>query len=316
MKFSQLKKHLSAGGEDTLYYLEGDDAYFHKKAIEMINRKFVTALPELNSAVISARDINEIRDSCSVLPFMSERRTVLLREWYPTEAELLQLDKWGQNPACVMVVSNLLPWPSLRKYSQGHTFVDCGRESDLTLAGWIAQLFAAEGKEVDRDAALMLAQYCSCDMVRIDNEIQKLKHLSGRVTARGIEENVSKDVEYQAYMLAAAVAEGRGNPYRILREYTLKGDARLYTRLLASLYSNFRRMFYAKGSGKGEEELGRLLGVKPYAVKASAKTARKFKKAALKKALKLLSATEYRIKSGSMGSEPALYFAIASLMRI
>ena len=67
MKFSQLK-HLSAGGEDTLYYLEGDDAYFHKKAIEMINLKFVTALPELNSAVISARDINGYATAAACCP--------------------------------------------------------------------------------------------------------------------------------------------------------------------------------------------------------------------------------------------------------
>ncbi len=315
LKFSQLKKHLSAANEDTLYYLEGDDAYFHRKAVEMITGKFVTALPELNSVTLSSRDIKEIYSSCSVLPFMSEKRVVLLREWYPSEADLKQLEKWGQNPACVLVASNLLPWPPLKKYSERHTFVDCGKENAPTLAGWIAQIMAAEGKEIDRDAAFMLAEYCSCDMVRIDSEIGKLKHLPGAVTAKDIEENVSKDVEYQAYMLASAVAEGKGNPYRIIREYVSKGDARAHTQLLASLYNNFRRMYYVKGSSRGEEELGRLLGVKPYAVSASARAARKFKKAALKKALKLISAAEYRIKSGSMGSETALYFAVASLLR-
>ena len=314
MKFSQLKKSLLSGEDATLYYLEGDDAYFHRKAVEMINEKYVTAFPELNSVNLSSREIGEICSACSVLPFLSEKRTVLLREWYPGEADLSRLKKWGHNPSCVIIVSNLLPCLPLRKYSEGHIYVDCGRESAPLLAGWIVRLMAAYGKEIEEGAAFTLAEYCSCDMVRIDNEISKLRHLEGVITAKDIEENVSKDVEYQAYMLASAVSEGREDPYRILKEYTSRGDSKAHTQLLFSLYGNFRRMYYAKGGKKREEELARQLGVKPYAITASARAARKFKKADLKRALKLLSGAEYKIKSGSMNGEIALYYAVASLL--
>lgn len=308
MKFSALKKYLENKPLRVLYCLEGSDAYFIEKAREMIVNCYVTGLKELNVTYLVSPAFSQIEESFSVLPFGSEGRALCVSEFYPTAAEEKKLFglKYG---GCVLIIANR---QKSRLSAREEFFIDCDKESPQVLAGWIAALFKGYNKRIGLSEAETLARYCGQDMTRITNEIKKLSALEQEIiSARDIEQNVAKEVEYQAYMLAQAVIDGDGRAYDILKDFSAKGAADSH--LLSALYSNFRRMYYAKTSRLGKEGLAKALKIKPYAVTMSQKAAKSYRLNRLQDALKLLAEAEYDIKRGGMGE--ALYYVMGNLIK-
>lgn len=307
MKFSALKKYLDSKPARALYCLEGNDAYFIEKAREMIVSCYVTGFKELNVTNLVSPAFSQVLENFSVLPFISDCRALCVSEFYPTAAEAQKLFELSYG-GCVLIISNR---QKSKLAAREEFLVDCDKESPQVLAGWIAALFKGHNKRVDLSDAEMLARYCGQDMMRISNEIKKLSALPQEVlTAKDIELNVATEAEYQAYMLAQAVSDKDGKAYRILKDFAAKGAAESH--LLAALYSNYKRMFFAKTSRRPKEGLAKALGVKPYAVSMSQKAAKSYRLNRLATALKLLADTEYQIKSGGMGE--ALYYVIGNLI--
>ncbi|MDD4003287.1 MAG: DNA polymerase III subunit delta [Clostridia bacterium] len=308
MKFKEIKRYLVNKPDNSFFYLEGSDAYFREKAQEMIISSLVTAYQDINVTRLNLPSANEIYESCSVLPFMSEYRAVVVREYYPSAQDIKKLVNLKLSD-CVLIISN-----SQKSLIGGlnNNFVDCNKESVPVLANWITTLLKAQNKQTDIHAASMLALYCGQDMMRITNEIKKLSSLpQTQITESDIEQNVSKEIEYQAYMLANAVTESGKDIYQILGDFINKGTE---SYLINSLYNNYKRMYYVKDSLQNSERLSKALKVKPYAVTMTAKAAKNYDKDSLAGALKLLADTEYKIKSGFMGVKNALYYTVATLL--
>jgi DNA polymerase III delta subunit len=316
LKFSELKKYIAEGLKDTFFLLEGEDGWFREKAADMIVNSAVTCYPEINFVRLKQPSAAEIEESLSVLPFLSEKRALLVKEYYPAPAEAEKLKNSvhlkGGN---VLIISNSQKNSLLNKIGE-ICRVDCAKEEPYVLKNWIKTILKNEGMEINSDASEKLALYCGQDMVKISNEIKKLSMLGkAEITPEDIEENVSKDTEYQAYMLTSATTQKSGEVYNIIKDFTSKGDAGSSGALLGSLYSGYKRMFYAKDCLISNQALSELLEVKPYAVTMSGKAAAKYKKKELKNALNMINDCEYKIKSGNMDADTALYYSVTSLMK-
>ncbi len=315
LKFADLKKYIASKPSDSTFILEGEDAYFREKGAEMITAAFVFAYPEINTAKLLQPSLRELAESLSMLPFLGGKRAVLVKEYYPPPSDIESLKKsLIQGGESVLIISNMQKYPSFRAL-EGAVICDCSKEEPAVLKNWIKSIFNTQGKEISTDAAEKLAVYCGQDMLRINGEINKLKMLEkAEITPCDIEENVSKDTDYQAYMLSSAAAEKSGKIYEMIKDFTSKGDAS-GAALLSSLYSSYKRMFYCKDSKLSKETLSQYLGVKPYAVTMSGKSAARYKKAELRKSMNMLSQCDYNIKSGNMEGETAVYYSIANLLK-
>lgn len=308
MKFKELKRYLENKPDNPFFYLEGNDSYFREKAQEMIISCLVTGYQEMNVTRLNLPAAEQIYESCSVLPFMSEYRAVIVKEYYPSAQDVKKLANLKLS-GCILIISNS---QNSLIGNLNNIFVDCNKESVPVLANWITALLKAQNKQTDIHAASMLALYCGQDMMRITNEIKKLSSLPQiQITESDIEQNVAKEIEFQAYMLANAVTEGGKDVYRILGDFINKGTE---NQLISSLYNNYKRMYYVKDSLQSNESLSKALKVKPYAVKMTAKAAKNYDKESLAGTLKLLADTEYKIKSGCMGVKNALYYTVATLL--
>lgn len=315
MKFSELKKYLADNPSDNFYLAEGDDYFLRERAVNMIIEKTVTGCNELNITKLDNPAPRQIIESCSILPFMSEKRAVIIKDYYPKlDIETLVKYDFKQNTGCVLIISNAVTGDIKKRLAKVYNFIDCGREDNIIVEKWITSMFRGRGKEIEPPAAALLSEYCSRDMTRINTEIEKLAVCKSIITKTDIEDNVAKDIEFQIYMLAGAVAAKNGNAYEIIKDFALKGDSNYVQQLLMSLYSQFKRMFFIKDSKLSQGELSQVLNIKPYAVTMSAKTARAYSKKQLKQAIKLCAEADYNIKSGTTGAEAALYYVVASLI--
>ena len=90
MKYTELKESISRGA-NSVYLLEGDDAYFRMKGEEQIKTAFLT-MPELNytsfdGETLKGSGLSALISALKNYPFMAEKRVIRVSEFYPTESE-------------------------------------------------------------------------------------------------------------------------------------------------------------------------------------------------------------------------------------
>ena len=311
MKFKDLKAALAQGGPKPIYLLEGEDSWLLASAERQVRARCAVTVPELNELSFYGDEtpFQTVREALEGLPFASETRTVTVREWYLKAAELESLAKFVARPfaGTVLVVANRKPSPDFKKKIPCEV-VDCGRESEELVERWTAGLMRGMGVVLDGEAVGLLCAYCLYDMGRITSELAKLSDLArGRtVTRADIEENVAKEAEYQVFELTDSIQKRDGRAMRILEDLLGKNDAGYPVLVIGALFANFSRIYAVKTSGLAPAELAKLLKVKEYAVKMSARNGARFTVEQTEAALELINDYEYRFKSGQLAADIAI----------
>ena len=187
-----------------VYILRGDD----REAVESHIRQFCESLGEPNMADMNTTrldgrsiDLNDLRSAALALPFLSERRLVIVEDALKAymgrgktqeRAELLSLfDSLPQSTALVLVV------PDSKKYSRNTWhwetldnnhwlikwvadagkkayIVDCALPPVGKMATWVQQKASDVGGSFTPRAAATLAEYVGNDTQRAAQEITKL----------------------------------------------------------------------------------------------------------------------------------------------
>ena len=321
MKFRDLKAALSREGAKDVYLLEGEDAWLLANAERLIRGSLGIVCEELNSVSFFGDEapFAEIMNALQVLPFLSERRLVTVREWYPKAAETAELAKFCEAPAqgTVLVISNRRPSPELRK-KIACEYVDCGREYEDVTQRWTAALCRNYGLTMEYDAVAALCAFCLYDMSRIVSELRKLADYAGgrTVTRRDVEQNVAKDAEYQVYELTDSIQKRDGRSMAILEELLGKNDAGYLVLVIGALFANFSRMYAVKTAGLPAAELAKKLKVKEYAVKMSARNGARFSADQAARAMEIINDYEYRFKSGAIAADLAVRQIVLKLLTL
>ena len=90
MKFQELKKSLTNGCKP-IYLIEGEDAFLRGNALRLLKTAFLKE-EALNLTNYSGQEVKENSEeffnAVYSYPFMSDKRFVILNEYYPTLTEL------------------------------------------------------------------------------------------------------------------------------------------------------------------------------------------------------------------------------------
>lgn len=320
MKFVRFAKSLKEEGLKPVYLIEGAEAYFRDRAVHAVQEACALTQPALNDVRYDGDALKgklpELVAALRALPFFDERRIVRLYEFYPTEAEwekFLAPYVCDPSPSTVLMIVNAGAKRDLKK--KGVEYIDCGRESEETLSRWVYNMASRMELSVDGDAASLMVRYTAFDAARMSLELKKLSLLlgkGGRVTRAVVEEHVAKDVEYKTYELAQAASGGNRSAFsEILHDLMQKGfdendalSALLYHfRALASLVS-------AKGT---DAEVGKALGLHPYAVKKNREVLRRMGAARAQALYLKLYTLTADMRSGIYTKSGALSAAVAEI---
>ena len=135
MKFLKLKSAVQQGLSASVVLIEGDDAFLRKKAEDLLTEPYRNDFFDLNSSFFYENyRIKDVTEQCLMLPFMSERRVVVVRECYPTAEEIEKgaLGKYLRSPCetTLLIISNQKKSELGKKAKNLIEIVDCGREEN------------------------------------------------------------------------------------------------------------------------------------------------------------------------------------------
>lgn len=316
MRFIELNAELKKGTAK-IYLVQGEDFFLRLRAIERITASLDISCPELNIATFSAEDgLDRALSACLVAPFLSEKRLTVLYD-YPVTSEtaktLADFLKNGGDGYCLVIVNVV---KTQTKTADGIVKVDCDKLGADTIAQWIDVDARRNGKTVSRKNALSIAERCGCDMSAVKNEMCKLVSYSdGEITEEDIAQCVTTEPEYSVFRLTDSIAKKDLGEALILTRKLVKSPDD-YPGVMALIYGNFRRMFFAKNSSGSDEETASALGVKPFAVKLAREKASAFGVKKLMQAMNLCLTADERMKTSVGNKDDALELLIIQLCNL
>ena len=315
MKYSDLKRETESGKAYGVYLFEGEETFFSRRGISLLKSKFLTD-EELNLAAFDGEDVEGVRSSINLLPFMSEKRITVVKEFYPDKETIGLFSDFLRNPPsdAILIIVNEKPCETLKKYPSV-AVVECEKAKPYEISKWVKAECSAAGVSIGT-AADLIAEYCLSDMTRIENETEKMIAYAGKggtITEEDVKEMVFKDADYEIFRMTDFIAKKDFTAaVTVVKDMLEKENAP--NKLLFSIYKYFRRLLHARISDMGEEEMAKAFGVKPSAVGRIKEQAKKFTPRALKKTVDALADAEYEIKSGQRSADDKLWISVFGIM--
>jgi len=315
LKYSDLISGLKQGKTLPLYLFFGEEEFLIQEAIELIIKKVVDpGASDFNFNTLYCRDTraSELVNLCQTIPFMSEKRLVIARDFDAFKAaDLEELMPYLKDPSpstCLVLVSN----ESRYEKKTVTTAVEArGAVTrffpllDREMVPWIEGWAKGRGLSVQRDAAQYLWQTTGNDLRKIGNELEKVEiYVKGRkaIAFEDVKAVVGDFREYTSFDLAAAIgAKNQEKAFLILARLIQEGEAPVG--LLGSIAWNFRRLFRAKSleaAGIGYEEIKKKLGVIFHQSATFQEQMRRYSLDEIRKAFDVMLSTDRTLKSSGM----------------
>ena len=319
LKYGELKKSLSQRIEP-IYILCGCDDFLRAHSVNMISALCVS-VPELNFLSadgdnFTAETAESVYTALQSYPFMSERRMVVLKEYYPSKEELKRngLLAYLSAPVetSVLIISNR---KECKAFDKTGVKVDCTPDTALCIS-WIAGEAKRANLAISPSVAGKIAEYTLLDFTKINGEMAKLTVFcegKGAIELSDVEEVVHKDSEYRIFEMTEKIALGKfDEAYGILTDLLAKGEEE--QRLFISVYYHFRRMLHVAVSTGSDAELAEALGIKEFAVSMTRRQMRKFPVKRIKYICDRFAMYDAAFKRGDTDLSSALWNGVFTAM--
>ena len=172
------------------------------------------------------------------------------------------------------------------------------------------------GYKISNNDIELLKTYCSNDLLRIKNEIEKLKLYrfdEKQITRDDIESLVKKDLDKTIFDLINSVEKGTKNrSFDIYKE--LKEQNEEDMKILSMLANNYRLIYQIKNLTytKTDNEIKEILGISnPKRISVLRSKGYNYTNKDLENILSFLADLDYKIKNGLMDKETAVYLFLA-----
>jgi DNA polymerase III delta subunit len=188
------------------------------------------------------------------------------------------------------------------------------RESLVALASDMARGLDAE---IDREAAVLLAEIVNDEPARVHIELEKLAAYSlgrGRITARDVEELVVSARKNTVWQLADMLANGRRDAALEFLDNLLR-EGEEPAGIVGALAWMYRKLIEARDlpPNANRYQAARELGMSPEAAEAAVRSAQRLPKKELLAGLILLAEADSQLKSANPNPRAFMEFLVARL---
>ena len=327
---------LKAGDIAPLYLLEGTEEYIKSQALARLCQLTLPAgMEAMNLTELTNPTADELIAAAETLPFLSERRLVIVRECDAlttakkaddTKADAIAVYLGKQSPATCLIFTvkgkadaRKKLYTALKKQAR---MVDFSPMGDMEAANWAARSMKALGKRMDTATAQKLIFNVGNDAALLKQEMEKLARYRGErdaVTDEDIEAVCVKALECSVFQLVEAQVSGRyGEAFALLSGILTGGEDRFM--VLSMLLRQYRILYHMRclmDERAPQAQLPSLLGIPPFTVARTQAQARRYSKERLKAAYDYLFELEYLLKSGRSpqeGSAEAALFMLDGIL--
>jgi len=327
-EFSQLIK---AGKVAGAYLFEGVEENIKAATLQSLRKAILPeGFEELNESLMDAPATDAIIAACETLPFMADKRLVIVRE-HPAlmgraDADERLIAYIPNVPESAVLVFLCRGKADARKklytaIKKANGVVSFAPLTDAELNAWIVKTFAGLGKTVSPQTASVLSFTVGSDTALLRREIEKLAALAGdrdTVTEEDVYAVATRSVECTVFeMVDAVVAGQQGKAFGLLRDMLTTGSDRLG--ILAMLLRQFRLMQHIKimqYEKLSPADIKTRLGIAPFAADRCIRQAAGYTGGQVKRAVQICLSAEYKVKSGGWNQEGALEAAMLEIFNL
>ncbi len=326
MEYREFYDKLKEGSLPGLLLLHGEEEYVKRNALEALRS---ATLPEglevMNEAVFDGTaDETALIEALETLPFMAERRLVIVRD-HP----LTGSGPGGDGARLIEYLPRMPEYATLAFYARGNA--DMRRKvpsaiqkaggavifrplDDRELNAFLARECQRRGKKIAAAAVERLVFLCGRDLTVLTLELDKIAAHAGERGSIGVadvEAVATPNLEANVFRMADALFDGKAAAAESLRRALLReGESPIM--ILAVLTRNLRQLHHAKlvlDAGLPRAEAEKAAGVSGYAASRVLNRASKMDAKALEKAKNACAQADYDIKSGVRSEDAALGIA-------
>jgi DNA polymerase-3 subunit delta len=331
----ELKAALKSGQFASLYVFCGEEAYLREHYLDLLTQK-LTGGPagDFNFHRFNADTLTPqaLAEAVEAMPMMAERTLIRVDDVDFFKQNEHAREQYGEifsdlpDYCCVVLVYDTIeykPNGQMKKLAavmkDKAVVVSFAKQSEHDLATWISRHFRSYGKGISDELCRYLIFITDGMMTSLGPEIQKVAfYASGKdVTRSDIDAVVIPVLNAQTFDISNAIAGG--NYELALRKmedlFSMQEDPMM---ILGAIGSQLRRLHYARmitSSGKGQETLMQLTGLKSYPAGLTMTAARKVTDEFCRKAVELCLETDRKMKSSTDDPERLLELLIAELAR-
>lgn len=249
-----LQKEFESGLPSPVYYLWSEESCFLEDALSGFLKTVIGSGPkDFNYDVFdSSSKPQEIADAALMLPVLTQRRLVVLKDFHELSVSAVQvLTPYLNDPSgttCMVVLSKKAPKASL-KFNWKVISLNM-KEWDIP--AWLRNFASGKGIRLSADAVEMLIEFVGYDIGLLIAEVEKLA-LSGNgtVTGKDIIATTSTMRKYTSFDLVDTLIAGqKTRAFRILKTM-LSGNAFDAPVILGTLNWHFKQ-FYSLWRNNGK----------------------------------------------------------------
>lgn len=300
MKFIELNKQLKISIEP-LYNLKGEDFFLIRQALTNIKSYLIKDLEEFNFVSLDAEKMKkeQVYEQIATLPIVNEYRLVVINNPNQDIVKFLNSYTFLDNTTVVVCVN-------ADNLTSG-VVVDCSKLDRADTTKYILNSLAKNKLSIEECALDYIIDATNGNMSKIVNELSKITAYCVNeelITIDIVTNLVSNTSEYAIFMLTNAIDNKNYSNYQKILNDLIKSQSQ--AEIFSYMGKYFKRMQYIALS-KNDDELAKILNIKPYAIKMSrqniTKNGIKFYINLYEKYVTL----DHKIKSGKISATNALY---------
>lgn len=230
MSFEILKKEVNAGTFRNLYLFYGPEDFLLKKYTNQIEKAVVNKdFADMNLSVLDGKlDQQKLMDICQTLPFLSDKRFVIVRDsgLFKPEKTVKDEEKKKKKPKDMMV-DFLSKVPShlclifcesdidkrlkvLDAVKKNGLIVEFGYQKPQDLAKWIMMELKGQNIIIKSEDASLIVEFSEPGMTYIHSQVQKLIAFGinkGKIERADIENVCTKSIKAKIFDLTDAISD-------------------------------------------------------------------------------------------------------------
>lgn len=303
----------------------GDDEYFREKEIRRIKDGFLSAAEsDLNYSVYSSDDIDGIMDSVGTMPFLADKRVVLVRDAEKLSdggAESLLTYLEHPTDTGVMIITagpSFKKTAKFRKMSKLAKIVKADRLDIATMGSRIRSFMKKEGVEISAEAVTLILELKGTDTAGVKIELDKLVSFSGgeRIEREHVETLVGRSVTETVFKLVDAINERDGEwAFNVLKDlYDQKKQPQEIIGYLGWYIRIIQKIKLLTGKGVGPAGIAEKLGYSSGYVHRLSGQAARYSAGRVERWVLLLCETDCAIKTGLKPGQLAVEMLLANLL--
>ena len=315
---------------DTLYLFTGTEEPVIKTRI----KRLVDELSKTPSTVIKYDldivSLKKVVSDAVTIPFLDEQKIFILRnpKFLTTAQETADIKEFNQyllkpNPTSIIIIdatsininNESIIYKTLMKTA---SIIDVKRLEDIELGGIIIRKLSLNGVSIKDDALKLLLSYLNHNLVRTENEIEKLSLYAGNggtISVDDVKLLVNKDLEDDIFNLAKAiVTKNRANILSIYNELSLNTNDTLG--ILGMISKAFIELLITSKllrAGYNNQDIATICNISKGRAYYLIKDAKNFQIEDLQRYIDNLAELDYKIKTGQISKNIGLELLLLKL---